>query len=96
MIEHTPPRSARLRRAALWGGALLLLVLPWVAMQFTTEVRWGLGDFVVVGAMLALACAAFELIPRIAAGAGSRWLLRGSIVAVFLLIWAELAVGVFS
>lgn len=82
-------------RAALWGGALLLLLLPGVAMQFTGEVRWGPGDFVVFGAMLALACGAVEAVVRVTADRRSRWLMGGAIVAVFLLAWAELAVGLF-
>ena len=95
MTRHPTHRPPFPWRAALWGGALLLLLLPGVAMQFTSEVRWGLGDFVVFGAMLALACGAFEAVVRLTADARNRWLMGGVIVAVFLLVWAELAVGIF-
>ena len=38
---------------AVWGGVVLVLLLvPLVAMQFTREVRWGLADFIVAGALL--------------------------------------------
>ena len=43
-------------RILAWGGAALLLLLPAVAMQFTSEVNWGPEDFLVMGALLA-ACA---------------------------------------
>lgn len=90
MNDHAMPR-----RAALWGGALVLLLMPAVAMQFTDEVRWGAGDFAVFAALLALACAALEIVPHVAAGARRRVLLRGAVVLGFLLVWAELAVGLF-
>lgn len=83
-------------RAALWGAAALLLLLPWVAMQFTGEVRWDFGDFVIFGAMLVVACGAFEIVARLTADRRNRGLAGAAIVAVFLLVWAELAVGIFS
>ena len=39
-------------RALIWGGAACLLALPWVAMQFTSEVNWDATDFLVIGVML--------------------------------------------
>jgi hypothetical protein len=94
-MHHTTPPRAGLRRAALWGGALVLLLMPALAMQFSDEVRWGPGDFAVFGVLLALACLALELIPRVTVGTRRRWLLRGAVVLAFLLVWAELAVGLF-
>ena len=32
-------------RPAIWGAAAFLLVLPAVAMQFTSEVNWTASDF---------------------------------------------------
>ena len=43
-------------RIAMWGTAAFLLLLPAVAMQFTSEVDWGPGDFMVMGVMLLTAC----------------------------------------
>ena len=94
MILSTHRRSPRWR-AALWGGALLLLVLPWLAMQFTREVNWSLVDFIVFGAMLAIACAALEAVVRFVDQRHLRWVAGAAIVAAFLLVWAELAVGIF-
>lgn len=82
-------------RAAMWGAAAVLLVLPWVAMQFTAEMRWDLGDFVIFGAMLVIACGAFEGVVRLTPDRRSRWLAGTVIAVVFLLVWAELAVGIF-
>lgn len=93
---NVPTRRLPSWRAALWGAAVLLLLLPWVAMQFTGEVRWDLGDFVIFGAMLVVACVSFEIVARLTAHRRNRWLAGAAIAAVFLLVWAELAVGIFS
>jgi hypothetical protein len=45
------------------GG--LLILLPWVAMQFTAEVNWSRPDFAVMGAIMAVACGTYELATRI-------------------------------
>ena len=83
-------------RLVLWGGAMSLLALPWVAMRFTSEVDWSPFDFAVFGAMLALACGAVELAMR----ASSAWSYRlGALAGIgtgFLLLWANLAVGVIG
>ena len=87
-------RAGLLLRPALITG--LLLLAPLAAMQFTDEVNWSLFDFVVMG-MLVFACTlAYELLAgqtrkpahRVAVG-----LMAG---AVFLTVWAELAVGAVS
>lgn len=80
-------------RPVLWGGALCLLALPWVAMRFNTEVNWSPFDFAVFGTMLALACGAVEL----AMHASGAWSYRlGALAGIgtgFLLLWVNLAVG---
>jgi hypothetical protein len=45
-------------------GVALVLSLPLVAMQFTDEVVWTLGDFIVVGALLTVIGVAIELALR--------------------------------
>jgi hypothetical protein len=95
MITHCHRRSPPWR-AVLWGAALLLLLLPWVAMQFSGEIDWDLGDFVVFGGMLVLACGSFELAARFITSRRYRWWAGGAIVLAFLLVWAELAVGLIS
>lgn len=95
MILPTKPRSPRWR-PALWGAAALLLALPWVAMQFSAEVRWSAGDFLVFGAMLAAACGGFEYIAGRTADRRLRWLAGAGIAVLFLLLWAELAVGLLA
>ena len=86
----------RLFRWAMWGGAALLLALPAVAMQFTTEVDWTASDFIIMGAMLLIAAGTVELAMRASDDSAYR---LGAIVAVgagFLLTWVNLAVGIIG
>lgn len=74
----------------------LLLLAPLVAMQFTPEVNWTGSDFAVAGILLfgtALLC---ELVLRKVRITTYRWILLATILAALVLIWAELAVGIFG
>lgn len=83
-------------RIALWGIAGLLLLLPGIAMQFTREVAWGPGDFVLFGALLAFVGGSFELAVRRSA----HWTYRAgaglALASAFLLLWMNLAVGIIG
>lgn len=83
-------------RVLVWGGALALLALPWLAMRFTAEVDWDGTDFLVFGAMLALAGLACEVALR--AWRDWRARLAGAIAfgTAFLTVWANLAVGMIG
>jgi hypothetical protein len=86
-------RSFRLVFAVLAG---LILAVPLVAMVFTGEVNWGPGDFLVMGAMLALLGTGIDIALRLPASFRLRVTIVGLAFAVFLLVWAELAVGIFD
>ena len=77
----------------IWGGAALLLSVPFFAMKFTSEVNWSASDFVVMGTLLAVACGIIEL----AARRGGRITHKLGVIAAvgggFLIIWANLSVG---
>ncbi len=73
-----------------------LLLLPLVAMQFTDEVKWTLSDFVVAGILLLVAGLAVELTMRKVKTAKLRIIACVALLLVFLLLWAELAVGIFG
>ncbi|WP_055943956.1 hypothetical protein [Pseudoxanthomonas sp. Root65] len=97
MTSDTMPEAnacIRVLRPLSWGGALALLALPWVAMRFTDEVAWTGRDFALFGAMLLVACLAFEAALRVARVPAH---LLASLLAIgtaFLLVWANLAVGI--
>ena len=73
-----------------------LLFIPFLAMQMTTEVNWSLFDFMVMGALLLGTGLMCEFVLRKVSTVKYRILLCLSILTLFLLIWAELAVGVFG
>ncbi len=88
-------RGNRLR-VAIWGIAGALLLLPLVAMQFTSEVVWGPEDFLVMGAMLGIACGAYELVVRLSDSRIYRAGFGLAILGCFLLVWINLAVGIIG
>lgn len=79
-----------------WAIAGLLLLLPLVAMQFTEEVNWDLADFIIFGAMLTAACSAYELAARVTGSTAYRTATGVALVAAFILIWINLAVGIIG
>ena len=83
-------------RVAVWGAALALLLLPWMAMQFTAEVDWSLGDFLLFGAMLLAACGVMELGARMNGHLAYRAGIAVAAGTGFLLVWINLAVGILG
>ncbi len=75
---------------------VILLLIPFVTMQFTDEVNWTIADFVIMGILLTGTGLLCEIIMRKVKTLKSRIILCGVILFVFFLVWAELAVGVFG
>lgn len=74
----------------------LLLSVPLIAMQFTSEVKWGPMDFLIMGILLLGTGLGCEFILRKVKKTGYRIAIIATILIVFFLIWAELAVGIFG
>lgn len=83
-------------RIAVWGTAAFLLLLPLVAMQFTSEVNWDETDFIVIGIMLTVACGTYELAARMTGNSLYRAAVGVAVAAAFILIWINLAVGIIG
>lgn len=77
-----------------WGAGAALLLAPAIAMMFTREMNWGFEDFAALALMIALAGLAVEGGVRIFRQPLHRVVLAGGIGLAFLLVWAELAVGI--
>ena len=73
-----------------------LLIIPLIAMQFTTEVNWTLFDFIVAAALLFGTGFMCELVMRKVNKIKHRIAICSVLLAVLLLIWLELAVGIFG
>jgi hypothetical protein len=80
-----------------WGGAVTLLLVPFIAMRVGgTGFDWTLGDFVVAGVLFGVVGLAIELLVRQSSILSYR---IGAVVAVFaglFLIWINLAVGIIG
>ncbi len=74
----------------------LLLFIPFIAMQFTSEVNWSPLDFLVMGILLLSTGLIFDLTLRKVKKMEHRFVLGLVILISFFLIWAELAVGIFG
>jgi hypothetical protein len=74
----------------------LLLLLPLTAMQFTSEVRWGLEDFLAAGALIFATGVGMVLVARHTRRTAYRVALMGMLLLALVVIWAELAVGIFT
>ena len=74
----------------------LLLLIPFIAMQFSSEVTWSLPDFIVAGVLLLGTGLLCELVLRKVKKIGHRIIICGALLVILLLIWAELAVGIFG
>jgi len=86
----------RTLRFAGWGFAAILLALPAIAMQFTSEVDWSASDFIIMGALLGTIGLTTEFLVRQSGNTAYR---IGAVVAMatsFLTVWVNLAVGMIG
>jgi membrane protein CcdC involved in cytochrome C biogenesis len=74
----------------------IILLIPLIAMQFTTEVNWTIADFIVAGVLLLSTGLLCELAIRKIKNVKVRVALCLGMLAFLVLIWAELAVGIFG
>ncbi len=74
----------------------LLLLIPFIAMWFTDEVKWSRFDFLVMGVVLLGTGLMCELVMRNVNKIQNRIAICAAILAAFVLIWLELAVGIFG
>lgn len=73
----------------------LLLLIPFAAMQFTDEVNWTITDFLIAAGLLLVTGFIFDFILKKAKSRKQKTIFSLILLVIFLLIWAELAVGIF-
>lgn len=95
-VNNNGARGGNKWLTAAWTTATALILLtPIVAMQFTEEVKWTVGDFIFAGAMLLGAGVTYEL----AARAGGLAYQAAVVVALgtgVLIMWVTGAVGIIG
>ena len=75
---------------------LLLLLLPLIGMFVSNEVNWSFFDFIVMGILILSFSFGIKQVLKTTKNTKYRILIIGLILILFLLIWAELAVGIFD
>lgn len=84
-------------RVMMWGGLAVLLSLPALAMSLGAEgVDWSVSDFLVMGGLMAVLGLCIEMAMRLLHSWRARLSAVALVIAVFLAIWVELAVGIFG
>ena len=82
-------------RIIAWGAAVVMLAIPFVAMQLDAEgVDWTASDFIFMGLLFALVGGLFELAARISRNRYYRAAFGLGLLGAFLLTWTNLAVGI--
>ena len=95
-LSITSGLSNRLWRIALWGAVVAILIAPLLAMQFTGEVKWTPFDFAIAAGLLGTTALAIEFTIRAVGRPTFCVACVLGILALLLMVWAELAVGVFG
>ncbi len=95
-IEQQPTARSNIWRIIGWGGAVALILTPLVAMQFTREVNWDATDFIFASVIFGIVGGLLELAARLT----NNWYARAgaffAVLAGFVLIWANGAVGMIG
>ena len=84
------------RLIAILSAITFILLIPFVSMYFTNEVNWTLSDFVIASVLLAGTGLACELVIRNVKKINYRIAVCAIILALLILTWVELAVGIFG
>ena len=73
-----------------------LLIIPLFFTVISDEFNWSFFDFIIMGFMMMFVGILFELFSRVIKSGKRKKLLYGLIILLFLLLWAELGVGIFN
>ena len=84
------------RSVLLFSIPFVLLSIPLIAMQFTKEVNWTLSDFLIMGILMFATVFTIDFVLKKVKTFKSRLILVLGIIALLLIIWAEMAVGIFG
>lgn len=78
------------------SAVVILLLIPFIANQFTEGEGWSLFDFIIAGVGLLGTGLLCEVVLRKVKKKEHRLLLCGMLLLLLFLAWAELAVGIFG
>jgi hypothetical protein len=84
------------RLAIILSTSYSILLLPLIAMLFSEEVVWDIFDFLVAGILLTTTALLVEIVLRNVISPRNRFIVLGIAFGSLILVWAELAVGIFG
>ena len=84
------------RSIAIYATALTILAIPLIGMQFTNEINWSGFDFLTAGVLLIITAFGINTILNNVKLDSKRFLYIAIVLIALILIWAELAVGIFG
>ena len=83
-----------MRKSTLYP--LLLLCIPLIGNIFVDGFNWGFFDFIIMGSLILLFSSGINLVLLRQKSIQYNVTVIGVLVLIFLIIWAELAVGILS
>lgn len=90
------PQPVTRRLLVVAVATALVLLVPLAAMQFTSEVNWDLYDFAVAGALIGGTGLLYVLLTRKPSNTRQRLMVGAVLLLALVVVWAELAVGIFD
>jgi hypothetical protein len=75
---------------------LLFLLIPLIGMLFSNEVNWSFFDFIIMGILILSISFGIKQVIKATNKRMFRMLLIGLILILFLVVWADLAVGILG
>ncbi len=77
-------------------GRLVLLTLAGLSIPFIGNWPWTVSDYVIMGVLIMSIGLLYELMARLMRSTRQRVIVASILFLVFILIWGELAVGLFG
>ncbi|MFV0140970.1 hypothetical protein [Empedobacter falsenii] len=84
------------KQSLIFGIIGLIITIPLIAMQFTNEVNWSLFDFIIAFILLSVIGLTINYILQLTNRLQNKIFFCIMVLLIGLLIWTELAVGVFG
>lgn len=84
------------KQSLIFGIISLIITIPLIAMQFTNEVNWSLFDFIIAFILLSVIGLTINYILQLTNRLQNKIYFCIMVLLIGLLIWTELAVGVFG
>lgn len=72
------------------------MLVPFLAMQFSDEVNWSFGDFLIAGILLMVTAGILNYSRQNIKNTNLKTFMLVMTIAVFVLVWMELAVGIIG